>query len=381
MMWDACDGEVARWRGTSSPTGIFLDKFGHYTVETFIALALGVRAAGGLGEVTHHLGWMTLGALLAWLLCLNKALNDMVRAARAAAGLAALPDTAAGQHAALGPARRAAQRRAVRAVPPHLPLDRADTDRDPRRRRSSTRSRGDLRGTHVLLAVLVPLAALSVVGHFVAIVASEPGTCGVSGAVVRRRRADPGHPAGRAASARCAACSAQTGVELDVVVVGNGWQPTGLPDGVRAVAAAGERRHPGRPQRRGAARAAVSCCSSSTTTPRCATPDTLAASGRHVRRATRPRARTAARGRSRTARPAPRRWTPRLRVGDPARSSDVTALWEGAVAVRRALFDAGRRLGRTSSSTRTRASTWPGRCGTRAPECTTAGDIDGAGIR
>ncbi len=38
-------------------------------------------------------------------------------------------------------------------------------------------------------------------------------------------------------------------------------------------------------------------------------------------------------------RPAPRRWTPRLRVGDPARSSDVTALWEGAVAIRRPLFE------------------------------------------
>jgi GT2 family glycosyltransferase len=27
----------------------------------------------------------------------------------------------------------------------------------------------------------------------------------------------------------------QDGVRLDVVVVGNGWQPTGLPDGVRSV--------------------------------------------------------------------------------------------------------------------------------------------------
>jgi GT2 family glycosyltransferase len=35
----------------------------------------------------------------------------------------------------------------------------------------------------------------------------------------------------------------------------------------------------------------------------------------------------------------PRDWVPRLRVGDPARSSDVTAVWEGAVAIRRAVFD------------------------------------------
>jgi len=39
-------------------------------------------------------------------------------------------------------------------------------------------------------------------------------------------------------------------------------------------------------------------------------------------------------------RPAPRRWVPRLRVGDPARSSDVTAVWEGLVALRRSAFDA-----------------------------------------
>jgi GT2 family glycosyltransferase len=36
----------------------------------------------------------------------------------------------------------------------------------------------------------------------------------------------------------------------------------------------------------------------------------------------------------------PRRdWVPRLRAGDPARSSDVTAVWEGAVAMPRRVFD------------------------------------------
>ncbi|HYH59206.1 MAG TPA: glycosyltransferase [Thermoleophilaceae bacterium] len=34
-----------------------------------------------------------------------------------------------------------------------------------------------------------------------------------------------------------------------------------------------------------------------------------------------------------------RNWVPRLRVGDRARSSDVTSVWEGAVAIRRSLFD------------------------------------------
>ena len=38
--------------------------------------------------------------------------------------------------------------------------------------------------------------------------------------------------------------------------------------------------------------------------------------------------------------PSPRRWVPRLRVGNPYESGPATALWEGAVAIRRSVFDA-----------------------------------------
>ena len=37
-------------------------------------------------------------------------------------------------------------------------------------------------------------------------------------------------------------------------------------------------------------------------------------------------------------RPAPRRWTPRLRASDPGRSSPAMSVWEGAVAMRREAF-------------------------------------------
>lgn len=171
MMWDACDGEVARWRATSSPQGVFLDKFGHYTVETLLALALGVRAAGGVDQIPHHLGWLALGALLAWLLCLNKALNDMVHAARAAAGLAGLPDS---EQAAVPRIDLLARlRRAARFVPFHriyhsieltiIILVFAIVDV----------IAGGLAGTRLLTGVLVPLALLSTAGHFVAIVTSN----------------------------------------------------------------------------------------------------------------------------------------------------------------------------------------------------------------
>ena len=50
MLVDCCDGEVARWRRTSRPPGVFLDKVGHYSTEALIPLALGIRAAGGLAR-------------------------------------------------------------------------------------------------------------------------------------------------------------------------------------------------------------------------------------------------------------------------------------------------------------------------------------------
>ena len=58
---------------------------------------------------------------------------------------------------------------------------------------------------------------------------------------------------------------AQRDVELDVVVVGNGWQPTGLPDGVKAH---GLPENVGIPAGRnaGVPWSAATCCSSSTTT-------------------------------------------------------------------------------------------------------------------
>jgi phosphatidylglycerophosphate synthase len=171
MMWDACDGEVARWRGTASPMGIFLDKVGHYTVETLIALALGVRAAGGAGEITDHLGWICLGALLAWLLCLNKALNDMVHSARAAAGLARVADTAEVSRPRSG--LLAGLRQAARFVPFHRIYHSIELSLIILVAAVVDAVAGGLDGTRVLLAVVVPLALLSVLGHFVAIVASH----------------------------------------------------------------------------------------------------------------------------------------------------------------------------------------------------------------
>ena len=94
MLWDCCDGEVARWRQQFSPAGVFLDKIGHYTAEAVIPVCLGIRAAGGDFSLTDPGPWAWAGALLALLIMFNKALNDMVHVSRAFAGLPRLEDVA-----------------------------------------------------------------------------------------------------------------------------------------------------------------------------------------------------------------------------------------------------------------------------------------------
>jgi len=168
MLLDCSDGEVARWRGTSSAVGIFLDKVGHYTAEGLIPIALGVRADGGLDSIG---GWTTLGALLSVLVLVNKALNDAVHVARAAAGLPRLEDRAEAAAPSVAGIRR------LRSMVRFLPFNRVfhsveltllallaavvDVVGD------------DLVGTRGLVAILLPVAAVTVAGHLLAILTSS----------------------------------------------------------------------------------------------------------------------------------------------------------------------------------------------------------------
>ena len=131
---------------------------------------------------------------------------------------------------------------------------------------------------------------------------------------------------------------AQQGVVVDVVVVGNGWQPVGVPDGVRALALP---ENVGIPAGRNRGAEAVTgewifFLDDDASIP---SPTFLADAIGVL---------TADPGigllQPRVVDPAgaanPRRWIPRIRKGDPAHSSNVFSVWEGATLLPRDVFDA-----------------------------------------
>lgn len=129
----------------------------------------------------------------------------------------------------------------------------------------------------------------------------------------------------------------QTGVEIDPVVVGNGWKPTELPPGVRSLALP---ENVGIPGGRNAGVPLVSgellfFLDDDASLPEVDVLQRMAARFEADARLGLIQPRVV----DPEGRPAPRRWVPRVRLGDPARSSAAMSVWEGAVAIRRAAFD------------------------------------------
>jgi len=129
----------------------------------------------------------------------------------------------------------------------------------------------------------------------------------------------------------------QRGVELDVVVVGNGSEPDGVPQSVRRVALPENLgvpggRNAGVPLVEGDLllfldddATFVDDGALERIAALFAADATLGAVQPHIA--------------DPAGRPPPRRWVPRLRIGDRARSSVVVGMSEGVVVVRRALFE------------------------------------------
>jgi GT2 family glycosyltransferase len=132
--------------------------------------------------------------------------------------------------------------------------------------------------------------------------------------------------------------AAQEGVELEVAVVGNGWRPEGLPPGVRGVERVVDT---GIPAGRNAGIGAVGGelvfflddDASLTETDALARAAAMFAADATLGML---QLRVSPIGDGAAA----REWVPRLRSGDPARSSDVAHVWEGAVLIRRDLLEA-----------------------------------------
>lgn len=171
MLIDCCDGEVARWRKTSSPAGHFLDAVGHYTTEAFIPLALGLRAGGFGTDAPLDFRWVTMGALLSIVLILNKALNDLVRVARASSGLPKLADSKGSN--APRPGLVARLRRLARFVPFHRMYHSVELTLVTFIAALVGLAIGGLLASQLLVVILLPLAVLAIVGHFVAIMSSN----------------------------------------------------------------------------------------------------------------------------------------------------------------------------------------------------------------
>jgi GT2 family glycosyltransferase len=131
---------------------------------------------------------------------------------------------------------------------------------------------------------------------------------------------------------------AQEDVDLDVVVVGNGWEPVGLPSQVRTVHLA---ENVGIPEGRnvGAAEARGDVIFFYDDDAYLPTTDVLARlcavlDGDPRIAAVQPRPVDP------TGRPGPQRWVPRPGGGDPLRPGVVTWVWEGTFVIRRSVFEA-----------------------------------------
>jgi GT2 family glycosyltransferase len=129
----------------------------------------------------------------------------------------------------------------------------------------------------------------------------------------------------------------QEGVDVDVVVVGNGWRPEGLPEGVHGLELETDRgipagRNAGVPHVRGDLIFFLDDDAS------LAEPDTLARLAA-LFEAEPDIGLAQLRVEPREGGVGPRDWVPRLRNGGRERPGDVTLVWEGAVAMPRRVFD------------------------------------------
>ena len=154
ILLDCSDGEVARWRGESgSVTGIYLDRIGHYLTESALPIALGIAADE---EV--------LGLVIAVLVLIIKSETALVHVARAEAGKPPPADREEVAAPRGGLLRRV--RRSLRAIPFYRAFVAVEF--------TTLALVAELLGeSDTLVVILVPVAAITALGHLVAILTSD----------------------------------------------------------------------------------------------------------------------------------------------------------------------------------------------------------------
>jgi phosphatidylglycerophosphate synthase len=167
LLFDCSDGELARFTGRLSATGVYLDRMGHYIAEAVLLAGLGVRAQG---HFTLAGGYVSIGLAAAVCATLIKAETDSVTVARASSGLNGTHDdqALAPRSHGLALARRLAAalrlHRIIQAVElSFLILAAAIADA----------ATGSLTATRVLDVAALAVGVLMAVAHLVAILASR----------------------------------------------------------------------------------------------------------------------------------------------------------------------------------------------------------------
>jgi phosphatidylglycerophosphate synthase len=167
LLFDCSDGELARYTGRTSATGVYLDRMGHYIAEAVLLAGLGVRAQGHFSLTG---GYVSAGLAAAICATLIKAETDSVVVARASSGLDSKTDDAAlaPRSHGLANVRRLASLLRVHRITQAVELSvlilaAAIADA----------ATGSLTATRVLDVAALAVGALMAVAHLAAIVASR----------------------------------------------------------------------------------------------------------------------------------------------------------------------------------------------------------------
>jgi phosphatidylglycerophosphate synthase len=156
LLFDCCDGEVARWRDQKSLLGVYLDRIGHWVTDAALPIAIGIRADGD--------EYVVLGLVAAVLVLFIMGESALVTVARAEAGLPPALDTRA-----VAAPRVTGLRRARRVVG-YVPFFRAFVAVEA----TLLALVAEIAGlTEEWVVALVVIGAITALGHLLAIVTSD----------------------------------------------------------------------------------------------------------------------------------------------------------------------------------------------------------------